>query len=124
MSTPIRDPHLLTKLLRRTVVAVEEESRMGMRRVVALHFENGVRFPLPAGNALRSAGETAEIRALLSGLSRQVAAVIRRRVGPGDPGAAADIIDATLMTALADPDTLIEDLIEDQDPTGFPLSRS
>jgi len=119
MSTPIRDPILLTKLLQHTVVVVEEESAMGMRRVVALHFEDGIRFPLPAGNALRSAGETAEIRALLSGLSRQVAAAIRHQVGPGDPALAADIIDARIMAALADPDAVIDDL----EPAGWPLAR-
>lgn len=119
MSTPLRDPLVLTQLLQRKVVAVEEESAMGMRRVVALQFEDGVRFPLPAGNALRSAGETAEIRALLSGLSRQVAAAVRRQVGPGDPVLAADHIEATVMAALADPDALIED----SGPAGFPLSR-
>lgn len=119
MSTPLKDPVLLTKLLGRRVVTVEEESAMGMRRVVALHFDDGIRFPLPAGNALRSAGETAEIRALLSGLSREVAAAIRRQVGPGGPTLAADLIEATVIAALADPDALLDD----SGPKGFPLSR-
>lgn len=119
MSIPIRDPQLLTELLQRRVLEVEEEAAMGMRRVVALHLEGEVRFPLPVGNALRSAGETAEIRALLCGLSRQVAAAIRLKVGPGDPSAAMDIIDATLMTALADPDAFMDD----QGPASFPLAR-
>lgn len=119
MSTPLRDPDLLTQLLRRRVVAVEEESAMGMHRVVALQFEGGVRFPLPAGNALRSAGETAEVLALLSGLSRQVAAAVRRQLGPGDPMLAAAEIEAAVMAALADPDALCESGA----PASFPLSR-
>ena len=131
MSTPLRDPELLTLLLGRPVIAVEQETAMGMQRVLALHFAGGsvggaeggaesvLRFPLPTGNALKTAGEVAEIRALLSGLSRQVAAAIRRRVGTGEPTAAADSIDATVMAALTDPDAFIDD----QDPAGFPLAR-
>ncbi|MCC5888571.1 MAG: hypothetical protein JJT88_19210 [Gammaproteobacteria bacterium] len=115
----MRDPDLLTILLGRRVLAVEEETAMGMQRVVALGLENGVHFPLPAGNALRSAGEIAEVRALLSGLSRQLATVIRRQVGPGDPTLAADIIDAKITAALADPDALQDE----QDPASFPLAR-
>lgn len=119
MSPPIRDPGLLTSLLGRGVLAVEEESAMGMRRVVALHFDDGVRFALPTGNALRSAGEVAEIRALLCGLSRRVAAALRRQVGPGDPGEAAERIDDCIMAALADPDAITDD----QEAGSFPLAR-
>lgn len=119
MTAPITDPDLLTRLLGRRVLTVEEEFAMGMQRVVALGLDNGVHFPLPAGNALRSAGEIAEIRALLSGLSRQVAAAIRRQLGPGDPTAAADTIDARIMTALADPDAFMDE----QDSASFPLAR-
>lgn len=118
MTSPLTDTELLTTLLGRRVLSVEEESAMGMRRVVALGFENGVHFPLPAGNALRSAGEVAEIRALIEGLSRQLAAVIRRQVGPGDPIMAADLIDAQIMAALADPDALSDG----QHPASFPLA--
>lgn len=119
MTSPVTDPDLLTRLLGRRVLSVEGESAMGMQRVVALGMDNGVRFALPAGNALRSAGEIAEVRALLSGLSRQAAAAIRRQVGPGDPQLAWERIEAVLALALADPDAIIGD----PDRAGFPLSR-
>lgn len=108
MPHPVNDPHLLTALLGRNVVAVEEEEALGMTRVVALELEGGLRFALPAGNALRSAGELAEIRALLWGLPRQVAEALRRQIGPGDPVAAVTIIEASVTTAMADPDAVLE----------------
>ncbi len=123
MYSPVRDPDLLTTMLGRRVLRMEEESAMGMQRVVALWLdgggEHGMRFPMPTGNALRSAGEIAEIRALLSGLSRQVAAAIRRQVGPGDPALATDVIDVTIMAALADPDAFMDE----QDPASSPLTQ-
>jgi len=104
MSNAIPDPTTLTRLLGRGVIAVETEREMGMERVVALRLEPDLRFELPAGNALRSAGEILEIRALLEGLPRRVAEALRRRLGPGDPAAAEDAMEALLRAALADPD--------------------
>ena len=77
---------------------------MGMERVVALHLEPNVRFELPAGNALRSAGEVLEVRALLEGLPRRVAEALRRQLGPGDPAAAEAAMEELLLAAWADPD--------------------
>ncbi|TVS18648.1 MAG: hypothetical protein EA417_02610 [Gammaproteobacteria bacterium] len=108
MKAPIRDPDLLTQLLGRVVIAVDSETEMGMTRILGLELADGVRFPLPAGNALRSAGEIAEIRALFAGLSRQAAAIVRNQVGPGDAPAAAAHIEAAVNAALMDPDALVE----------------
>lgn len=108
MNAPIDDPHLLTHLLGRTVTAVESETEMGLTRVVGLEFDGGVRFTLPAGNALRTAGDVAEVRALLNGLSRQAAEAIKRQVGAGAPQSEQARIEATLAAALADPDALLD----------------
>ncbi len=108
MKAPIRDPDLLTQLLGRVVIAVDSETEMGMTRIVGLELAGGVRFPLPAGNALRSAGEIAEVRALFAGLSRQAAAIVRNQLGPGDALAEAASIEAAVAAALDDPDALFE----------------
>ncbi|MEE4361167.1 MAG: hypothetical protein V2I63_06540 [Pseudomonadales bacterium] len=74
----------------------------GLERVVAVRFADGARFPLPPGNALRSAGDIAEIRALLEGWPRSVAAALKTRIGHDDPCSAGVAIDAALA-ALGEP---------------------
>ncbi len=108
MNEPIDDPDLLTHLLGRSVTAVECATEMGLTRVVGLEFEGGVHFALPAGNAMRTTGDVAEVRALLCGLSRQAAEALKRQLGPGDPKAQQERIEVAIAAALADPDALMD----------------
>lgn len=118
MTAPIRDPQRLSTLLGRPIEAVHCEEAMGMVRVVALEFAGGMQFPTPPGNALRSAGDLIEIRALLSGISRPVAEALKRRIGNADPETALADAEWLIMEALADPDAALAQL-----PESFPLAR-
>jgi hypothetical protein len=83
----------------------EEHSAMaGLVRVTALCFADGVRFAVPAGNRLRTAGDLAEIRALLAGWPRASAHRLKQHFGPAAPAAAADAIEATLDAWARDPE--------------------
>ena len=57
------DPTRLTRLLRREVadVDVEQAPMAGLSRLAAVRFADGVTFPIPGGNGLRSAGDFAEV---------------------------------------------------------------
>lgn len=77
---------------------------MGMSRVVEIEFENGMCFTTPAGNALRSAGDIIEIRALLAGVSRDLADALKRRVGRSDLEATVAEAEWLIMEALAEPE--------------------
>lgn len=103
------DAETLSTLLARTVLRLETEAApmAGLIRVVALELEGGTRFPLPPGNALRSAGEVAEVRALLEGWPREHAAALRQRVGAGDPWTRRGDVEAALATFSEDPDALV-----------------
>ena len=74
----------LVPLLGREVARVELERapQIDAVRAVAIHFPGGSCLPVPPGNRLRSAGDVVEVRALLEGFSRRVAA--RARAGLGD----------------------------------------
>ena len=104
------DAECLARLLERDVEAVEVErppgpaAGLGLERALAICFTDGMRFPLPPGNRLRSAGEILEVRALLAGLPRELAATARRALGGGDPWEQRDTIAAMLHEALMDPD--------------------
>ncbi|MDZ7824955.1 MAG: hypothetical protein U5R48_01645 [Gammaproteobacteria bacterium] len=96
------DPTRLTRLPRREVadVDVEQAPMAGLSRLAAVRFADGVTFPIPGGNGLRSAGDFAEVRALLTGWPRDLARRIRERIGPGDPEARLAEIDE-LLDAIA-----------------------
>lgn len=98
--------HPFAALLGREVEAVEiERSAMAdLERVRAVVFAGGARFDVPPGNRMRSAGDLAEIRALLAGWPRDVAAALRGR-WRGAPDA----------EALAAIETLLEDWARDPD---------
>jgi hypothetical protein len=96
------DPNHLTRLLRREVaeVDVERAPMAGLSRLAAVRFADGITFPVPGGNGLRTAGDFAEVRALLAGWPRDLARRIRERNGPGDPDARLAEIDE-LLDAIA-----------------------
>lgn len=96
------DPDRLTRLLRREVadVEVERAPMAGLTRLTAVRFADGVVFPVPGGNGLRTAGDFAEVRALLAGWPRDLAKRIRERIGPGDPEARLVEVDE-LLDAIA-----------------------
>lgn len=103
-------------LVGREVAAVEqEESAMaGLSRVTALRFADGARFPVPAGNRLRTAGDLAEIRALLAGWPRSAATRLKQHIGSAPPAPALRSIEAVLDAWARDPD------LESADPAAWP----
>jgi hypothetical protein len=104
------DRDVLGDLLRRPVTRLETETApmAGLERVVALELDGGTRFPLPAGNPLRSAGDVAEVRALLDGWPREVARRLRLHLGAGDPVAREAEIEAALVALAEDPDGTLD----------------
>jgi hypothetical protein len=75
----------------------------GLERIAALCLEGDVRFPVPAGNRLRTGGDLAEIRALLEGWPRRSAARLKAHLGPVEPAMAAARIDAILTAWAREP---------------------
>lgn len=106
-------------LVGRAVSAVEEEQSAvaGLSRVTALCFEDGVRFPVPAGNRLRTAGDLAEIRALLAGWPRAAATRLKQHLGPTEPGPALGTIETILEAWAQDPE------LESADPAHWPTNE-
>lgn len=115
---PITDRQALGRFLERPVSAVHCEHAMGMTRVVAIEFENGVQFPVPAGNALRTAGDIIEVRALLAGVSRELAEALKRQVGDRDPEQSLADAEWLIMETLAEPETALARAAQQ-----FPLAR-
>jgi hypothetical protein len=87
--------HPFATLLGREVaeILVERSAMAGLERVRAVVFADGARFEIPPGNRMRTAGDLAEIRALLAGWPRDAAAGLRARWR--------DAPDATSVTAIA-----------------------
>lgn len=99
----------LGEALRRPLarLGIERAPMAGLVRIEALHFADGLVFPVPAGNRLHSAGEIAQVRALLLGWPRSLAQQIRARIGPGDPLARRAEVDAALDAMTLDPEATL-----------------
>lgn len=93
-------------LVGREISAVEEErsAMAGLSRIVALRFADGARFPVPPGNRLRTAGDLAEIRALLAGWPRSTATRLKQHLGNAAPAPALATIEAILEAWARDPE--------------------
>ena len=85
-------------LLGRPVRALEQDHApmADLVRITAICFEDGIRFPVPAGNRLQTGADLAEIRALLAGWPRTAAKELRAGFTLATPEAAVDAIEAIL----------------------------
>ncbi|MEE4300541.1 MAG: hypothetical protein V2J24_13970 [Pseudomonadales bacterium] len=86
----------------------------GLTRVTALCFADGARFPVPPGNRLRTAGDLAEVRALLAGWPRASANRLKQHLGSTAPSPALATIEAILEAWARDPG------LECADPARWP----